>query len=682
MKTDDLPDTWIGRVLGGRYCIERRLGAGGMGVVFLAEDQQLERRVVVKVMRSSGGADPTLARRFSNEARLLARLSHPHVVSLFDFGQEESGELFLAMEALEGQSLHGRLELHGVQSWTWVAQRVREIALALAAAHAHGIAHRDLKPANVFLVDGDGLQDFVKVLDFGLARAARRAPEEESLTGSGELIGTPGYVSPEQVEGGEGDTRSDLYALGVIAYEALTGDNPFRRDTPVKTLTAHLDERPPPPSEAAPHARIPAALDEIIGALLARSPDARTPSALALVSEIDALLHDQLAVDKEPTPTRPLPRQTRPTAMEPPRRWLRWQHAFSLVVIMATAWLVASRPTPAAMPRVDSSAPEISVRPFAPLKPPPPTRPEVLALGQALYETEALSGHGVTCAACHPISGWGTTAEKQTVLGASGKKLPWNTPSVFNAPHSYRQLWKAEVEKLGDVIDRPLFNPNLMNAGDWDSVLKRLRAEPELVSAFRRARLDVDVPSVRLALASYMRTLTPRGSVFDRWLSNKAELDVDQLKGYQLFVGYGCAACHQGRNVGGNMIARFGVMAASPYAGRGVCSDGTYCRGDESCADGERCLFDERGTKPRDPDMGITGDLGEYVFRVPSLRNVAMTAPYFHDGSAADLSTAVRTMANLQLGRHLADDEVKAIVAFLETLTGELPRGTSSGEAL
>jgi hypothetical protein len=254
-----------------RYRIVRLLGRGGMGQVFEAHDEALTRPVAVKVLRADRGLTPELRAQLYNEARAAARVHHRGVVEIFDVGDLEDGSAFLVMELVRGVSLASVLEAHGAGTPPQVAALLRQTAAALGAAHRAGIVHRDLKPQNVFLVPSDGGFG-VKVLDFGIARSV---DVDATLSGGGMLVGTPAYMSPEQVRGVSVDARSDIYSLAVLVFEALTGQRPAARASVAATLLAVLSESMPAPSTLV--AGLDSDVDAAFGCALAKDP-ARRPS--------------------------------------------------------------------------------------------------------------------------------------------------------------------------------------------------------------------------------------------------------------------------------------------------------------------------------------------------------------------------------------------------------------------
>ena len=281
----------LGRTLG-HYRIESLLGAGGMGEVYRARDLRLEREVAVKILPESLAEDPEALRRFEREARAVAALSHPNILSIFDFGSE-AGVHYAVMELLEGETLRERLR-RGPLPWREAVEIAIAVCEGLAAAHAKGIIHRDLKPENLFLTR-DGR---VKILDFGIARVKREfAPDAETLnetaTRPGAMMGTIGYMSPEQVRGEPVEAPGDLFVVGCVLYEMIGGRRPFARPTAVETLAAILTEEPPP--LAATHPAIPGELERLLRGCLAKSPSVRFHSAHDLAKGLRSIDIDSAA---------------------------------------------------------------------------------------------------------------------------------------------------------------------------------------------------------------------------------------------------------------------------------------------------------------------------------------------------------------------------------------------------
>jgi phosphate transport system substrate-binding protein len=267
----------------GSYKVVKLLGAGGMGLVFHAEDSQLLRPVALKVVRPQLAKDPGLRERFLREARAMAALKCDHVVTVHQVG--EANELpFLAMEFLEGESLEQTLEKGRRPDVATVLQQGKEIALGLAAAHERGLIHRDIKPANVFLERSTGR---VKILDFGLAKPAR---QQSGLTEAGMIIGTPDYMAPEQADGGEISERTDLFSLGCVLYQLLAGEPPFAGPSIIAVLKAVALHNPRPLQEV--NSSVPPALANLVMKLMAKNPADRPASAREVADDLDAIARD------------------------------------------------------------------------------------------------------------------------------------------------------------------------------------------------------------------------------------------------------------------------------------------------------------------------------------------------------------------------------------------------------
>ena len=275
----------LGRL--GSYRILRVFRAGGMGIVFLAEDVQLKRRVALKVMKPVLATDPLARQRFLGEAEKTAAIKHDHIVTIHQVG-EDRGVAFLVMELLEGEALADRLSREGRLPVTDVLGIGREVAEGLAAAHERGLIHRDIKPENIWLERGNGSTSCqlvppcrVKILDFGLAQAVG---DDVRLTKHGFIIGTPAFMAPEQAKGGVVDQRSDLFSLGCVLYLACTGVLPFKGDDTMSTLVSRMMDRPRPPREI--NADVPVALSKLIMQMLAKDPARRPASARVVVQAI------------------------------------------------------------------------------------------------------------------------------------------------------------------------------------------------------------------------------------------------------------------------------------------------------------------------------------------------------------------------------------------------------------
>ena len=267
----------------GPYRVVRPLGRGGMGTVYLAEDTRLARLVTLKALHAADASDEHRRQRLQREARAAAALSHPNVATVHAL-EEIDGQLVLVAEYVPGRTARERLDAAGRLPMAEALDIARQAARGLEAAHRAGIVHRDLKPENILV----GENGTVRILDFGIARDATEDKAGPRLTAAGMLVGTPGYMAPEQLEGGAGDARSDLFALGVVIYELVTGANPFQGRTPSSTAARILTIEPAPPSSL--QALVPPALDALVAACLVKDPSRRYASAADVAADIDALL--------------------------------------------------------------------------------------------------------------------------------------------------------------------------------------------------------------------------------------------------------------------------------------------------------------------------------------------------------------------------------------------------------
>jgi serine/threonine-protein kinase len=298
-----------GTVLGGRYRLDELIAAGGMGEVWRAFDETLGRAVAVKLMHSQLSHDPGFLERFRAEARNTAALSHPGIATVYDYGEATSTDratrAFLVMELIEGHSLHEILEQSGRLPAERTLDIVAQVGSALHAAHTAGVVHRDVKPANL-LVRPDGS---VVVTDFGIARSVHATG---NLTVTGQVMGTAAYIAPEQAEGKPASPATDVYSLGIVAYQCLAGRRPFDADTPVATALAHLRETPPPlPPDVPPPVR------GVVEHAMAKDPADRFASAAALAHAARAIAADPFAVPSVP-PVPPVPPMPPTRAMPMP----------------------------------------------------------------------------------------------------------------------------------------------------------------------------------------------------------------------------------------------------------------------------------------------------------------------------------------------------------------------------
>jgi serine/threonine protein kinase len=280
----------IGQIVAGRYRIVELLGEGGMGAVYRGEHTTLHKRVAVKFLHPELSRSTGVVSRFQREAQAAAILDHPNVVAAHDFGRDEDGSFFLVMDFVDGATLGAVLEKEGRLSPARVLHIARHVGAALARAHEMGIVHRDLKPDNIVLVQREGDAEFAKVIDFGIAKVNQRMNNGQSLTRVGMVFGTPEYMAPEQALGAEVDNRADLYALGVLLFESITGRRPFDAEDVVSLLGMQMSAPVPKLLEMAPDLDVPAELDAFFAKALAKKPSERFATATELVAAFSQAL--------------------------------------------------------------------------------------------------------------------------------------------------------------------------------------------------------------------------------------------------------------------------------------------------------------------------------------------------------------------------------------------------------
>jgi serine/threonine-protein kinase len=291
-------DPLIGTTIDGRYQVEAVLGEGGMGLVYACRHAIIDKRVAVKVLRREAAQDESAAQRFLAEAKAASKIGQQNIVDITDFGVLPGGAPYFVMEFLDGPTL-GRLTAAGAMSPARAVSIAIQVARGLSASHAKGIVHRDLKPDNIFVLLREGMPDFVKVVDFGIARDAT---VKKRLTVAGTVMGTPEYMAPEQASGQDIDHRVDQYALGCILYETLTGRVPFRGENPMQTLTMHVYERVVAPSKRRADLQIPEALEAVVMRALAKDRNERYANLDEMMRALQAI-QPQLPNDPVPPTT-------------------------------------------------------------------------------------------------------------------------------------------------------------------------------------------------------------------------------------------------------------------------------------------------------------------------------------------------------------------------------------------
>jgi serine/threonine protein kinase len=281
-------DPMIGRVIAGRYRLMEKLGQGGMGTVYKGQHIKMQRLTAIKILTSDLVSNEEFIVRFQREAEMASQIDHPNAVSIYDFGEAEDGLIYLAMEFVDGPPLSEIMRREGPLPLDRVVRITKQAAEALGAAHALGIIHRDFKPDNIMVCDKPGRRDWVEVVDFGIAKRPAADAQQQGLTQVGFVLGTPLYMSPEQVAGELLDQRSDLYSLALVAYEMLSGDLPFEGATTQSKMVKRLLEPPRLISHIRPQLNVPPAVEAVILRALARTPNQRYSSTVEFAAAFEA----------------------------------------------------------------------------------------------------------------------------------------------------------------------------------------------------------------------------------------------------------------------------------------------------------------------------------------------------------------------------------------------------------
>ncbi|MDC0720214.1 serine/threonine protein kinase [Nannocystis bainbridge] len=398
-----------GTLLLDRYCLLRKLGVGGMGTVYEAEHVTIKKRCAIKILNPEFAHRSELVERFLQEARAASMIGHENVVEITDFGATPTGSVFFVMEMLVGEDLSETIKRSAPLPWSRVAGITMQICRALQAAHDKGIIHRDMKPENCYRIERSGNPDFIKVLDFGIAKLTAEDGSSGRLTSTGMIFGTPTYMSPEQAQGERVDHRSDVYAVGVILYELVTGKVPFTADNFMGILTKHMFEEPPAPSEAAPEAGV---LPEVEALILKAMQKDRGLRFQSLRELMDAIL--DVGTDAAPVlvvPERRSRPNTGPTQFRP-------------------------RTAPITLPTVET-----------------PTRRRSGVFGVALAIAAMLGGGAVAL--------YGMNAAEATEQPVP-KDMPSPTPQVVAGPAPVEAPPKVEPPPLGETptkVDAPPVAP-------------------------------------------------------------------------------------------------------------------------------------------------------------------------------------------------------------------------------
>jgi eukaryotic-like serine/threonine-protein kinase len=331
----DAKDLLVGSRVANRYYVLSVLGFGGMSVVYKAKLLSKGRIVALKTLRTQGLNDELIVKRFQREAELLSKLNHPRIVQVYDYGTTSRGQPYFVMDYLTGVNLANILKRQGPLSIEKFRDVFAQVCGAVDHAHRCGVVHRDLKPGNIMLTRMNGQNDFVKVVDFGIARFEEEA---QRLTRLGEVWGSPIYMSPEQCMGAQLDARSDIYSVGVVMYEALTGQVPFLGRNYVDTMTQQISTAPRPLLDVRPDLRIPSKVDMLVLKALAKEPDARFQTMAELRDEIEKAVPRTLEIEKSFTGIAavPVPKNTRAMRASAikQQKWSDLKNTISTVILM------------------------------------------------------------------------------------------------------------------------------------------------------------------------------------------------------------------------------------------------------------------------------------------------------------------------------------------------------------
>lgn len=586
------------------YEILYELGRGGMGVVYKARDIKLQRLVAIKMIVSGAYSSPDQIARFETEAQAVAQLQHPNIVQIFEVG-EVDGRPYCAFEFVDGGNLDCK-RYREPERTRAAAELIAALARAMDLAHRRGIVHRDLKPDNVLLTS-DGIP---KITDFGLAK---RMEAQTGQTQTGWILGTPGYMAPEQAEGKSKvvGPPADIWALGGLLYYLLTEQTPFQGTTVLETLE-HIRTRDPiPPSRFRPS--MSRQLETICLKCLEKEPGKRYASAGDLAEDLRRFLGDEPILGRS---TSRLSRTLRNLKQRPATVALVGL-LLGVVGLLAASLVWLSRSESARQVSSDSNRPyEIeSPKGFPTLSIPPdnPLTAAKVELGKELFFDKRLSiDNTVSCATCHePSKGWSNG--KAVAQGVGGKSGSRSVPSLVNVPFQNFLLWDGGAGSLEEQALIPIQHVAEMAMPSVSEVESRLNA----IEGYRKQFMEVfgkpaTMENVCKALASFQRTLLSGNAPYDRFKAgDTGALSEEAVRGMKLFFHKAhCSACHSGPN-----------FTDSNFHNTGV------------------------GMKSKSPDVGrekISGLLGDRgSFKTPSLREIARTPPYMHDGSLRTLEEVI-----------------------------------------
>jgi tetratricopeptide (TPR) repeat protein len=505
----------------GQFRIDGRLGEGGMGIVYRAEDEKLGRPVALKVLPRAMGDDDESRRRFLREARAAAAINHPNVATVYEVG-EADGRVYIAMELVEGETLRDRM-LRAPLTVPETLRVARAVARGLARAHARGVVHRDLKPENVML-DREGEP---KILDFGIAKlrevsvggASALARTVTQATGSGHVLGTVGYMSPEQARGANVDARSDLFSLGVLLYEALAGAAPFRGETALEVLVATTRDEPPPLAEL--RKDLPPGLDAIVRRCLAKSPDDRYPSAEALLDALEGLDAGRAVTGDTVLAT-------------PPRRRVGAGYALAAALALALGGLVAWHqlaPSPRSAPVATAPAVATAITDYPPPKTGSPDAATDYA--KAMQAIRDASFEAAVTHLLHAVDLDPSFAEAHLALAWMANETSDDARKhLASAVELRSRLRERDAAVLEAVqarlaLERPDFEGEWRR---WQRLAGRFPLDATIVVYAGISALAADHAAEGLALLDRARELDPKFAVAD-WARARHQRDVGDLEG-------------------------------------------------------------------------------------------------------------------------------------------------------
>jgi serine/threonine-protein kinase len=462
----------VGQLVGERYQVERRLGQGGMGEVYLARHVLMGRPCALKVMNQALSRDPDAVSRFNREATNASRISHPNVCTVYDFGLTPDGMVYLAMEFVEGRALSAVLDDSGPLPVQRAAELLAQCALGLQVAHDLGIVHRDLKPDNIMVTPGKD-REIAKLVDFGIAKAADPGGGQR-VTRTGFVVGTPEYMAPEQLAGDPLDGRSDQYGLALVFYRAITGVLPFEGTSAQETLVKRLTDPPRPLAVARPDVPFPAGLQGVLDRALARDPDARYPTVTAFADAVSAITRGDAVVtrplERARAATMPLP-PTRQTPRSPVRPGIPLLVAGGASLAVMAAWVALK---PAAGTQAPAPAP-VSVpasRPPAATPTPPPAPP---------------AASSVSSVSSAPFASSAASAASPDSTGAGTLDTVAPDPELFD-DEERRDRLIARERRILNTPGLPLRRRALAAANLGEAALRFAKNKPAALGFFQRAQ--------------------------------------------------------------------------------------------------------------------------------------------------------------------------------------------------